>query len=326
MDTALMPAPRVTVAVLQREAFGHTQRSLESLYATAGAPFDLIYFDIGSPPRIKHIIEDEARRRGFQIVRREGFLTPNETRNLALASIATEFIAYTDNDIIFRDGWLERLLACADETGADLVGPLLFMDEPPFRRIHSTGGDAHIEETAAGRRFHESHPFAGDYITDAIATQLVRRPSEMLELHCMLIRRAVFDRIGPFDEGIRSISEHLDLCMVARQHGATLMFEPSAVANHLLPKHLPLDLESLPFFLSRWSRRSNRASFEHYLTKWNLPPDDAASVATHNWSNDRRLIIIRSVRPKIAAHGLRKLRRVARQVYQRLMKRAAPQT
>ena len=318
-----MPDPRVTIAVLQRESFAHTQRSLERLYATAGAPFDLIYVDTGSPRSVRRLIDDEARRRGFRIIRRERFLTPNEARNLALASIDTEFVAFVDNDVIFNDGWLRRLLACADETGADLVGPLIFLDEPAFRKIHFAGGTAHIEVTESGNHLHMGHRFIDEVLSDEIAEQLRREPSELLELHCMLVRRSVFDRTGTFDEGLRSLNEHVDFCMLARTSGSVLMFEPEATACQLLPKLFPYDLQSLPFLFERWSRSNNRISVEHFRAKWQLAPGDPATEATYNWSNDRRLVMLRWLRPDIAMHGVRKVNRIVESWNRRGADRAA---
>jgi GT2 family glycosyltransferase len=305
------PAPRVTVAVLQRESFGHTGRSIESLYATAGVPFELIYVDGGSPPRVQRLIAAEAQRRGFQLLRREHFLTPNQTRNLALAQARTEFVAFVDNDLIFQDGWLRQLIACADETGAELVGPLICIDDPVFRKIHVAGGEARVVQTPAGRRLHLFHRF-GHRQVDDVAAELVREPMEMVELHCLLARRSLFDRIGLFDEGLRSANEHVDLCMLLAQNGGTAMFEPRAVVNQFLPAPFPFDLESLPFFFSRWSRAHNRATSDHFRAKWNLPPEDVETEKTYNWCNDRRDVIFRYLRLRYVRHGWRKLKRLVR--------------
>jgi GT2 family glycosyltransferase len=305
--------PRVTVAVLQRESFCHTGRSLESLYATAQAPFDLVYVDAGSPAPVRRLIDAEALRRGFRVLRSERFLTPNAARNVALRSIRTEYVAFVDNDVLFRDGWLQRLIACADETGADVAGPLVCIGNPPFRKIHSAGGESHIRQAESGRRFHESHRFVGRRV-DEVARHLVREPLEMLEFHCLLARRSVFDRVGFLDEALRTANEHVDLCMLVRQSGGTVMFEPGAIVHHLLPAPFPFDLQSLPFFLERWSRRGNRATIEHFRAKWALQPDDRVLDGTLDWCNDRRDVIVRYLGPTFFRHGLRKVRRIGRRV------------
>jgi glycosyltransferase involved in cell wall biosynthesis len=318
----LEPSPRVTVAVLQRESLGYTVRSIESLYATAGVPFDLVYVDGGSPPAVQRRIAAEATRRGFQLLRQERFVTPNQARNLALAQVKTEFVAFVDNDLIFREGWLRQLLACADETGAELTGPLICIGDPAFRKIHVAGGEVRVDETSAGPRLHLFHRFAHRQVDD-VAAQLVREPLKMLELHCLLARRSLFDRIGFFDEGLRSANEHVDLCLLVARSGGTMMFEPGAVVNQYLPAPFPLDLQSLPFFYERWSSANNRATIDHFRAKWNLPQHDRETEKTLNWCNDRRDVIFRYLHPHIVRHGWRKLRRIA-QSAPRLAKRVEP--
>ena len=143
---------RVTVAVTQREVFGYTGRSLDSLYANPGLPFDLVYVDGGSPRAIRELIEQRAKRHGFRVLRRERFLAPNEARNLALDAGSSEYVAFVDNDVVFGAEWLARLVACADETGAEVVGPLVCHGDPPFISVHLAGGEARLEDTPAGRR------------------------------------------------------------------------------------------------------------------------------------------------------------------------------
>jgi GT2 family glycosyltransferase len=304
-------SPRVTVVVTQRESFRHTARSIESLYATAGVPFDLLYVDAGSPPRVGQMIDDAARRHGFRVLRDDRFLTPNEARNRALALVESEFVVFVDNDVVFRNAWLQRLLACADETDADLVGPLTCIGDPPFRKVHYAGGILRIEETAAGRSLREVYRFYGRSF-NAVAHELVREPTELLELHCILARRSVFERIGVFDEGLLTATEHVDLCLLVARSGGKIMFEPDAMINELLPAPFPLDRQSLPFFRQRWSSTKNRATIEHFRSKWGLQSGDWALESALDFCNDRGDVIFRYLGLDILHLGLRRLRREVR--------------
>ena len=314
MNIGIMPEQPalVTVVVTQRESFGHTGRSIESLYATAGVPFDLLYVDAGSPPRVRRLIDAEAIRHGFRVLRHDGFLTPNEARNRALALVDADYVAFVDNDIIFREAWLERLLACAVETDADLVGPLICMGNPPFRKVHCAGGSLAIEEAAYGRRLRAGHRVQW-WLPDAtVDGELVREPTGYLEMHCVLARRSVFERVGIFDERLRSAFEHIDLCLLVARSGGKIMLEPDAVINELLPAPFPLDLQSLPFFRQRWSRAKNRATAEHFRSKWDLQPDDYALEMTLDFCNHRGEVLFRYLRPDLVRFGLRRLWRELR--------------
>jgi glycosyltransferase involved in cell wall biosynthesis len=280
------------------------------LFAATNAAFELVYVDAGSPPWIKARLDRYAAARNFRVIRESRFLTPNEARNVAIAACTTEYIVFVDNDVLFREQWLERLIACADETGAAIVGPMICIGDPPFRRVHIAGGSARVEETDTGRRFHEVHRFVDRPYVDVVS-ELRREPVEMVEFHCMLVRRSLFDRVGTLDENLLSASEHMDLCMLARDAGESVCFEPSAVINQLLPPAFPADIQSLPFFLKRWSTKNNVESVRHFREKWGLQPDDGALHETLAWLNSRqRLPFSPLVRPFATAK--RRIRAVLR--------------
>jgi glycosyltransferase involved in cell wall biosynthesis len=281
---------RVTIAVTQRESFQHTFRSLESLFNSTRVEFDLIYIDAGSPPWIKARLARWASKRSFRLIRKDRFLTPNQARNLALAACSTEYIVFVDNDVLFREAWLERLVACADETAAAIVGPMICIGDPPFRRVHIAGGTAHIEETEAGRRFNEVHRYVDRPYVEVVE-ELQRGRVEMVEFHCMLVRRSLFSKVSKLDENLYSASEHLDLCMLARDAGESVCFEPAAVVNQLLPPAFPADIQSLPFFFQRWSAEKNAASVRYFAEKWRLSHDDNMLRETLSWLNLRRSLV-----------------------------------
>jgi hypothetical protein len=279
--------PRVTVIVLPRESFAHATRSLESLYAAPGIDFDLVYLDAATPAPLRSRLRRQARERGFTLARAEPPHTPNRLRNLGLRLARTEFVVFVDNDVVFAGDWLGALVRCADATLADVVGPLICIGDPPFRRVHSAGGDCYVENTPRGGHFHESHRFIDRPLDEALRSSLVREPMNLVEFHCMLVRRAIFERIGPLDEKLTSAGEHSDLCMSVRAAGGRIVFEPAAAVNQLLPLPFPHDLASLPFFLRRWSPRSNAQSLHRLCEKYRIAHDDPGIIGYAEWLRGR---------------------------------------
>jgi GT2 family glycosyltransferase len=303
---------RTTVIVVPRESFTHTIRSLRSLYEAPGATFDLLYVDAGMPRALRRAVERESRRNGFGIVHAGRYATPNQSRNAALRRVQTEFALIVDNDVLFAPNWLSALIDCADETGADLVGPLICIGDPAFRRVHSAGGDASVDGPAGERRFTEGHRFIDRPLTPDLQRGLVREDVGLVEFHCMLLRRSILDRVGPLDERLLSAAEHSDLCMSVRAAGGKIVFEPRAMVNQLLPLPFPHDLASLPFFLHRWSDRRNRASLARLCEKYGIAPDDSGIHNYAAWLADRhRLIFAPLIRP-LRATPLLPLYRAAR--------------
>src|SRR5688572_14062824 len=135
-----MTDSRVTVVVVPRERFSCAPESLESIYRETDVPFELVYVDGGSPPRIRRYLDAQARSRGFQLVRTDCYLSPNEARNLGLRDVDTEYVVFIDNDVVVTPGWLGKMVECADETSAGVVGPLTCIGRPEHEIIHLAGG------------------------------------------------------------------------------------------------------------------------------------------------------------------------------------------
>jgi GT2 family glycosyltransferase len=270
-----MAEPRVTVAVVPRERFSCTRRSLESLYEHTSSPFELVYVDGGSPRGVRQYLERQARERGFRLIRNERYLSPNEARNLALREAATEYVVFLDNDVSVAPGWLEKLVECADDTGAAVVGPLTCIGEPEHRVIHLAGGDLQIvEEGSDGRverRVRERMHHPGRKVAD-VRDGLRRSECRLAEFHCMLVRRSALDKIGPFDEGMLNTREHLDFCLQVLNAGGTVWFEPDSVVTYIPGP--PFAWSDIGFYMLRWSDDWERRSLRRFCEKWNLTEDD----------------------------------------------------
>ncbi len=281
----------VTIIVVPRERFGVTRRALDGLYASTPEPFDLVYVDGGSPASIRRYLAAESRARGFTLVRTDRYLTPNEARNLGLRHARTRYVVFIDNDALPAPGWLDKLVECAETTGAWIVGPLYFIGEPERQEIHMAAGDARIEERPTGRRFVERHRFAGKRPAE-VQAHLVQQPCEQVEFHCMLVRAAVFERLGPLDEELRSVTEHTDLCMLVRRAGGEVYFEPDAVVTYVTSGRF--SAADYAFFFRRWSIAWNEASLARFREKWDLPAGEAGTDAIARWSESHRHIPLRS--------------------------------
>jgi hypothetical protein len=257
--------PCVTIVVVPRERFSQTQRSLEDLYEHTTLPFHLIYVDAGAPPPIRRYLEEAAGQRRFQLIQIDRFLSPNEARNLAQRHVKTKYVVFLDNDVLVTPRWLEELVRCADETGAWVVGPLYLIGELSQQTIHMAGGVAHITEEGGQRIFYDEHLLADSPLADMRAS-LHRRPCDYVEFHCALVRNEVFERLGPLDERLLSLHEHIDLGLLVRTAGGSVYIEPLAVVTYVPPP--PCDSCDFPYFMMRWSDAWNRATIRHFKEKW----------------------------------------------------------
>ncbi len=276
-----MSEPRVTIIVTQRQRFGMTEESLKSLYENTPEA-NVVYVDGNSPRSTAEYLRREAKARGFQLIRREHYLTPNQARNIGIAAASSEYVVFVDNDVLFTSNWLDRLVACADETGADIVALLICQRLPAHTEIHHAGGDYapggdmaafFAQNRELGRPFKEVMHGHREPIADWEG-KLRRQETGMCEFHCVLARRDVFNRHGPLDERLMSTKEHIDCSMTVKASGGSVWFEPSSVVTYVFPcRARPLQPADWPFFALRWSDAYGRRSLAHFIEKWSLRPD-----------------------------------------------------
>jgi GT2 family glycosyltransferase len=257
----------VTIVVVPRERFGLTRESLESIFANTAMPFEMVYVDGNSPRKVKDYLAAESERRGFTLVRTEHYLSPNKARNIGVAHVGTKYVVFVDNDVFVTPGWLDRMVECADQTGAWVVGPLYCQGDPADQIIHMAGGSLKFRGEAPHRRMKDIHHFKLQSIPD-VQDRLRRQPCDYAEFHVMLVRRDAFDRLGALDEELLCTREHIDWCLRVKDAGGEVYFEPGSIVTYRTPP--PFELTDIPFYWLRWSDSWALQSLSHFCEKYGL--------------------------------------------------------
>ncbi len=281
-----MPEPATTIVITPREQFSKAKISLDSILTCTNPAVPLVYIDGNSPPALARYLRDQAAKRGFTLIRTDYYLGANEARNLGLPHVSTKYVAFVDNDVSVTPGWLDKLVACAEETGAWAVGPLYLIDDPAKQIIHTAGAEFKIVEEHGLRRLHERHRF-GNTPVSRVRAQLIRQPIDLVEFHCMLVRRDVFDHLGPLDEGLISFLDHNDFCLGVVNAGGSVYIEPAAVVTHLAPP--PYSWSDLPCFLLRWSNMWMEPSIQRFAEKHRLSITDEDFAVHRHFRDSHRM-------------------------------------
>ena len=94
----------------------------------------------------------------------------------------------------------------------------------------------------------------------------------MFEFHSVLVDARRLREVGPLDEELPSLLEHIDLGFALQSGGGEIWFEPAVEVTYL-----PGDVRSRDarrYFVTRWSDAWNEASVRRFRDKWQLRPDD----------------------------------------------------
>jgi GT2 family glycosyltransferase len=173
---------------------------------------------------------------GITVVENRDRRGASGTRNAGAAAAKTPYLAFLDDDAIARAGWLERLLE-------------------PFADPHVVGTGGRVVaawDTQRPRWFPEEFGWV-------VGASYSGQPRELAPVRnvwseSMAVRREVFERVGGFrmdfgKVGHTSRPEDTDLCirMSAGASGASWVYVPSAIVDHLVPA----DRATFRFFLRR---------------------------------------------------------------------------
>ncbi len=266
MSDLIHTQPRASIIMIARERHALTETALEYVNRNTAKPYRLIYTDGQTPEWLWQRLEQRAPEWGLELMRQHKPLWPQALRNRALDSITTDYVVLIDNDVLVSPGWLEKLVSCADETNAGIVGPLyLWGDGVKKPLIHMAGGYLEKTSTEAGDILRQFHPFENAEYEKVIA-ELSRKQCDNVEFHCMLIRTSVLKEMGGFDESILNVHEHVDTCLSAKKLGWTTYMEPAAQVHFL--HFAPYRLEDIAMLRWRWADASTETSIEAFCKKW----------------------------------------------------------
>jgi len=176
----------VSIVVVSYNALAKTRTCLEALRRNADErhPTEIIVVDNGSTDGSAEWL---AQQTDIDFVRNADNAGAPRARNQGIARARGEYLAFLDNDVITTHEWLHRLLFHAEVDGASgCVGPLTDRaghgQEIPYV---GTSAVADIESFAAERARAHDRKF---------------RFQTLMTSFCWLVRRAVVDEIGGFDE------------------------------------------------------------------------------------------------------------------------------
>jgi len=261
-----MKTSSVTLVIVPRERFSLSVESLQDVLSKTPAEVAVVYVEGNPPNKIKSRLHAVGAGR-VDFIGTPDYVAPNQARNIGFTHVDTKYVAFLDNDVWVEPNWLDLLVDCAEETGAEVVSPLYRQGRREDREVHMAGGLAHIVEKDGVRRVKSTHDYQGQPLDDVLP-KVKRGETELAEFHGVLIKADVLRDIGGLDEGLLSTREHIDFCMTVRNRGGTVIFEPASQITYTRPP--PFAWSDLGFFSLRWSEDWSRRTLEHFCEKWDV--------------------------------------------------------
>lgn len=224
--------------------------------------FEVFVADNNSPDGTADMIEKEFPQVAL-IRNREnlGFATANN-QEFALAEGRYLLVLNPDTEVF--EGSIDKLIDFLDKNkDAGVVAPKLLNSDGSLQR--SCMGFPTLEAMAMRQLFIEalipSNPFSKKYLMSDFKHDITTEVDQPMGA-CLLIRKEIIDKIGPFDSGYYMFFDEVDLCFRIKKSGWKIFFTPGSSVMH----HGGTAVKKWsPFRLSRiWTSSRNHYFKKHY--------------------------------------------------------------
>ncbi|MDL5036564.1 glycosyltransferase [Comamonas sp. Y6] len=216
--------PSISVVVLTYNNWAYTEACLDSLFTRTDYPgqLEVVAADnASSDETVERLKEWATREPRLKLVLNESNLGFSAGNNTGLAAATSDYLVMLNNDTVVTRGWLLSLLRHFQAT------PSLGLLGPATNHIgNESKVPVHYESLT-------QMPAASRVWTLAHMGQLY--PMRTLAFFCVMMSRAVYERIGPMDETFgRGFFEDDDYCRRVEQQGLHLACADDVLVHHRL--------------------------------------------------------------------------------------------
>ncbi len=205
----------------------------------------------------------------------QGGFNYSAVNNFGASKATGEYILLLNNDTeVITVNWLEELLMYAQREDVGAVGAKLYYPDKTIQHAgvvlalgaHRTAGHSHYKQSKANLGYMGRLCYAQNVsaVTGA----------------CLLVKKALFDKVGGLDEGFAISLNDVDFCLKLRELGYLNVFTPFAECFHYESISRGLDNEG------EKAERYNRES-EQFRTKWEAVLEAGDPYYNPNFSLDR---------------------------------------
>ena len=224
------PAPsRVGCVIVDFKSGDHLVGAIDSVVASGVV--DLVVVDNAADGSTRRTLGDKSAH--VVLVEPGRNLGFGAGANRGVAALGScDVVLVANPDVVLHDGALRELVDALERHPTwGIVGPTILNEAgapyPSVRRFPSVV-DA-VGHASLGRIW-PTNPFTRRYREGGAAPD---GTAQWVSGACFVIRRALFERLGGFDERYFMFAEDMDLCWRAHAAGAAVGTAPQAVVTHV---------------------------------------------------------------------------------------------
>ncbi len=238
--------PKVSVIVPTRDRVDLLAQAIEGIEKnTDYGNVEILIVDNGSTEG--ETLEYLARS-PHRVLRDGGPFNFSRLNNLAAREASGELLLLLNNDTEpISPGWMRAMVEHAMRPEVGAVGAKLLFQSGKVQHAGVVLG-------IGGVAGHSHKYFAGDAAGSFQALNMLRNYSAVTAA-CLMLRKAVFDEVGGFDEERLAIAfNDVDFCLRIRERGYLVVWTPYALVTHYESESRGYDLNpaEIDYMIARW--------------------------------------------------------------------------
>jgi GT2 family glycosyltransferase len=221
-------APKVSIIIPTKDKLELLRPCLQSILEKTQYPnYEVLVVDTGSTaPEVASYYQEMASEPRVKILRYDRAFNYSAVNNWATKRCDGAMLLFLNNDTeVIEADWLEEMVRWGQRPEVGLVGAKLLK---PDGTIQHAG-------VIVGLGGYAGHIFAGlpEGSNTIFGYTEWYRDFSAVTAACMLVRRAVFEELGGFEEAFKLNGSDVDLGLRARAKGYRVVFNPFARLYHL---------------------------------------------------------------------------------------------
>ncbi|MEW5976514.1 MAG: glycosyltransferase [Acidobacteriota bacterium] len=284
-DPALRSVPLVSIIVPVYNNLPYTKACLESIFEhTRPGSYEIVVVDNGSTDGSRGYLA--GLEPSIRYIRNLSNLFFARGCNRGAWASRGENLLFLNNDTVVTEGWLEAMVEVLNQSEQiGIVGnKQLFPPNHPVypNRVWHAG----IILTPDRAPLQIYYGFTSDH---PLVNQQRDYPAVIGS--CFLIRRALFQKLGGFDDQFQNGHEETDLCLRARELGHRVVYTPKSVIVHFVSStegRFDREMANLQRLRNKWSGQLTSSEPECYAevglcpSRERRPPVRVGFVSTFN--------------------------------------------
>ena len=218
--------PGVSIVIPSKDNFTILKQCIDSIRDFTTYPnYEIIVVDNGSTEENKNTIEKYLSANNCIYVYDKFEFNFSKMCNLGAKNSSNEFLLFLNDDIeIFQEDWLDRMIGQAIQPNVGVVGAKLYY---PLSTLIQHAGVGNLSNGPQHSFMRKEDDYAYNFGFNRLDNNVI-----CVTGACLLIRKAIFDKVDGFDESFAIAYNDVDLCFKVHELGYYLVVRQDAHAYH----------------------------------------------------------------------------------------------